>query len=303
MEKGAITTNEPSYVIEGKLDDYLRGITADLIANSEDKSEYYGAELKGYKTADETKAKADGWQIFYADENNIYIIANEYIERQYIPYSTKKDANGNRVVTTNKPDGGSVYPRGAALTNILEDYKGTDDIEARLKKWSNSYFSKGYTSTNANIKAVAYMLDTVAWKDFAGDNAEYAIGGPTLELLFKSYNEKYDTGYMAEATSAVGYQIKKTESDSWSDFILGMIQMDELYIAPSGNKNAYALRIASPAASSSLNVYRLDANTHMNIDAYAGNNAGFRPIVCLKNTIGLQKNTDDAGKIYYTIKE
>ena len=74
METGAITTNEPSYVIEGKLDDYLRGITADLIANSEDKSEYYGAELKGYKTADETKAKADGWQIFYADENNIYII-------------------------------------------------------------------------------------------------------------------------------------------------------------------------------------------------------------------------------------
>ena len=302
METGAITTNEPSYIIEGKLDDYIKGITADMIANSEDKSEYYGAELKGYTTADETKAKVEKWQIFYADKNNIYIISSDYIDIQYIPYSTKKDENGNRVVTDNKPDGGSYYPRGASLSNILVDYKGTDDIEERLKKWNDSYFSKGYTSTNNNMKAVAYMLDTVAWKDFAGDNAEYAIGGPTLELLFKSHNEKYGTKYIAEATSVIGYQIKKQENDTWNDYVFGMIKKDNLYIGPS-NINAYALRIASPSASGVNVVYRIDGNGHVNIDNYSGNNAGFRPIVCLKNNIGLEKKVDESGNVYYTIKE
>ena len=94
METGAITTNEPSYIIEGKLDDYIKGITADMIANSEDKSEYYGAELKGYTTADETKAKVEKWQIFYADKNNIYIISSDYIDIQNIPYYTKKNEKG-----------------------------------------------------------------------------------------------------------------------------------------------------------------------------------------------------------------
>ncbi len=49
------------------------------------------------------------------------------------------------------------------------------------------------------------------WNVYDGNKAEYAIGGPTIELLFKSYNEKYGTSYVAEATSEVGYSIKKAE--------------------------------------------------------------------------------------------
>ena len=40
------------------------------------------------------------------------------------------------------------------------------------------------------MKVVAYMLDTGIWKKFAKENvADYAIGGPTVELFFKAYNE------------------------------------------------------------------------------------------------------------------
>ena len=41
------------------------------------------------------------------------------------------------------------------------------------------------------MKAVAYMLDTSeeVWGKFAGDKAKYAIGEPTIELLFKSYKD------------------------------------------------------------------------------------------------------------------
>ena len=38
------------------------------------------------------------------------------------------------------------------------------------------------------MKAVAYMLDTNTWSVYAGDKADYAIGGPTIELFFKSYD-------------------------------------------------------------------------------------------------------------------
>lgn len=50
-------------------------------------------------------------------------------------------------------------------------------------------------STYDNMKAVAYVLDYNAWSTYAGSNAEYVIGGQTIELLFKSYNEKYNQNF------------------------------------------------------------------------------------------------------------
>lgn len=42
------------------------------------------------------------WKIFYADENNIYLIADNYIERTSLPNSTTEDGK----ITTNKPNDG-----------------------------------------------------------------------------------------------------------------------------------------------------------------------------------------------------
>ena len=39
------------------------------------------------------------------------------------------------------------------------------------------------------------MLDTEIWNNFMEDTASYVIGGPTLEMLFDSYNKKYQTQY------------------------------------------------------------------------------------------------------------
>ena len=78
--------------------------------------------------------------------------------------------------------------------NILGNYVGSSRItDSRLKALNSDYFNtKNYSSTNGNMKAVAYMMDTTAWnsKFLDNDKADYVIGGPTIELLFKSYNEK-----------------------------------------------------------------------------------------------------------------
>ena len=61
------------------------------------------------------------------------------------------------------------------------------------------------------MKDVAYMMDTKAWnsKFLDSNKADYCIGGPSVELLFKSYNEKYKTAFESQASSANGYQIRK----------------------------------------------------------------------------------------------
>lgn len=35
------------------------------------------------------------------------------------------------------------------------------------------------------MQAVAYMLDTEVWSVYKGEKADYAIGGPTIEMVMK----------------------------------------------------------------------------------------------------------------------
>ena len=107
------------------------------------------------------------------------------------------------------------------------------------------------------MKSVAYMLDTKAWSGFATDKAEYAIGGPTVELLFKSYNQKYGTNYVAEATSSTGYKVGSGSASGYG-FTLSNTS-DPLYVITS-EANAYAYWLASPSANNSDYVFSVDCN-------------------------------------------
>ena len=186
-------------------------------------------------------------------EPHIYLIASDYIPYDVIPYST----NSSGETTSNKPEkGNSSYPRTAEFRRILNDYKGSASItDSRIKGLNNSYFNtKRYSSTYENMKAVAYMLDTKAWSGFAvSGKADYAIGGPTIELLFKSYNQKYPgTNYVAEATSNTGYKIGENGTANAYNLYLSNTS-DPLYVITS-TYNAYAYWLASPTANDSISV-------------------------------------------------
>ncbi len=107
------------------------------------------------------------------------------------------------------------------------------------------------------MKSVAYMMDTNAWNSKFKDvnnKAEYVIGGPTIELLFKSYNDKYKTEYEFQATNATGYQIRKTANDSWSNGISSMLKTsDSLYVI-SSQSDALAYWVASPSAATGYQI-------------------------------------------------
>ena len=272
------------------------GISSSEIANAADKSEYYGAIVNGYELPSGTNTDVK-WKIFYADESNIYLIADNYVKRVNLPNSTT-EAGVTIEGTNHKPnDGSSSYPRAAYFTNILGDYAGSARItDRKLKALNNSYFNENnFTSTNNNMKSVAYMMDTNAWNSKFKDvnnKAEYVIGGPTIELLFKSYNDKYKTEYEFQATNATGYQIRKTANDSWSDAISSMLKTsDSLYVI-SSQSDAYGMWVASPSAGSASNVMLVYFSGHVTNYSYIYDCYGFRPLVSLKSDVQLQKNED-----------
>ena len=247
-ENETITAN----AISQKTD--VTGITVGDLVN-EDKSNLYGSEVEGYEAQGVTD-----WKIFYAgtmpgeNEPHIYLISSDYIPYDVIPYSTNSSGN----TTSNKPNKGSSYPRAAYFSNILNDYAGSSRVtEARIKGLNNSYFNtKGYSSTNNSMKSVAYMLDTKAWSGFTTDKADYAIGGPTVELLFKSYNQKYTTNYVAEATSAVGYKVGNGRASSNSLTLSNT--SDSLYVITS-QSNAEAYWFASPSSINNSFVFMVNS--------------------------------------------
>ena len=264
-------------------------LSASDVATKTDKSKIYGANVTGYTLPSGTTTDV-GWKIFYADNSNIYLIADNYVERANLPYST----NGT-TATRNKPNDGW-YARAAYFTSISNDYAGSSRItDSKLKALNNDYFNiKGFTSTNYNMQVVAYMMDTTAWNSkFKGDKAEYAIGGPTIELLFKSYNEKYKVAYEPQAISAIGYEIRKTSSDNWNFNIDNMLtKNDPLYVI-NKQSDAHGYWLSSPSAAYGIAIY-VNFNGDVSVGSAGSdyNSYGFRTIVWLNSDVKLQKISD-----------
>ena len=236
------------------------------------------------------------WMIFNIDDENIYLIASDYITE--VPYGKSG---------TNKPSIGSSssFPRGVKFTNILNDYTdenndGQTDISEIGKELNYDYFlnpDKAYTSTNTNMKAVAYMLDINAWSGFKEEGiAEYAIGGPTIELFFEAYNKahpvnKYPNGlYKARAKNDIGYEISMNGGEEWDTmFVSSAPELDindSTYVINS-EINAYGMWIASPLARTTDTVVYISKDGYVCLNII--NSYGLRPVVCLESKIELKK--------------
>ena len=170
---------------------------ASEIANNP--NEHYGGYVTNYTTpSGDPNVK---WRIFYADESNIYLIASDYIHYDYAPTSA------NYTLYKNSTD----YK--LSFNNVYQDYTGSVSItDTRIKKWIQKYLAVAPSSTNTNIRAVAFMLDETRWSaKYANSNyAEYAIGGPTLEMFVASYNKTHPEKPMYCSANSTGYYISWT---------------------------------------------------------------------------------------------
>ena len=241
-------------------------------------SEHYGGYVTNYTTpSGDPNVK---WRIFYADESNIYLIASDYIHYDYCPVGAKGTA-----VTKN-----SDYA--LSFNNVYQDYTGSVDItDARIRKWIQKYLDVAPASTYQNIRAVAFMLDETRWSaKYANSNyAEYAIGGPTLEMFVASYNKAHPEKPMYCSANSTGYYISWTNGGT-DYYIDGLDTSESLYVI-SDTFKAYAMWLGSPSA--------INADSLMNVNyvgyvlyGYYISHSGFRPLVCLKSDIQLEKQSD-----------
>lgn len=224
------------------------------------------------------------WRIFHVDGKNVYIIADEYIPFNVAPLGRKGSAlyiNGDRSI-----------PYRLSFDKVVNDYNGSEDITYEKIKALNSMYFKANTSknTNLNMKAVAYMLDTKAWGKFANGNAEYAIGGPTLELFVKSYNLTHERKLKVMSVE-IGYMIKYEDKNDFHYYVSMLESRDSLYFKPDTSE-ARAMWLASPSAFFTdyvMNVDYLDYEGNVDYDTNNATGIGFRPLVCLKSDIRFEE--------------
>ena len=154
------------------------------------------------EVTDYTSVEGVEWQLFYDDATNIYLIASDFVPVDLLPSELITGSwapNGaeysawfaSYIAQTSTYEGTIMettpWSNGSESSTITENAQTNTYL-----KWVNS--SLVATKNNPNMKAVAYMMDTNKWQNFAGSaSGALAIGGPTIEMFVLSYNAKHDT--------------------------------------------------------------------------------------------------------------
>ena len=244
-------------------------------------TEYYGTEVTNYTVP---HAGVDKWRIFYADGTNRYLIADDYITAA----NTPNGQNGSKIYEN------STYR--LSFDNVYKDYSGASWISSNSKgsKWLSQFLTSYGTSTYTNIRAVAYMMDTNVWSGYyAGEDAEYAMGGPTIEMYCASYKDTHPSKYLECGNlNSYGYQVR-WNGGSWNTEQSGLVQDDfnSIYIKSDTSK-AYGMWLASPSANTNDDLmYAYYDGVVDNFDSSL-TTLGLRPLVCLKSSVQLQIEED-----------
>ena len=249
-------------------------MTASDVAN---KPSIYGSTVTNYN------ANGIKWKVFYATTDRIYLIASDYVH-----YSKLTNAYKN---------GASCYNTGTHPYSYYWASGGTS-LETTGRQ-DGIFMATGYTlnSSNNNSKCVSGLLNTNNWTDFVDTNyADYAIGGPTLNMYIASWNAKgYTTLYTNTNTN--GYYVGTSANPETIEVDMSNTAGygDTLYYPHKSDYSRYGYWLAAPSASSTYGPYDSVGVTYYGVVTGADCSNGFfgvRPLVSLKSGVTLQKNSD-----------
>ena len=238
------------------------------------------------------------WQLLYSDNNNYYVIASDYVPNAQLPCNENEGYGATDLLKVSGSDyaarfcsnssyndgvltTGTIYKNGSSSTVFL-----SNPLTSTYLKWVNKYS----TRTNNNICAVAFMLDSNKWKQFAdGASGAYAIGGPTIEMLSLSWNAvdghtkmtSYDT-LSSSNSNTNGYLTNGPEN---GDNFLGTAESKWVtnmwFIGRDSTTGCSGYWLASPSGSNDSGVMTVTYNGYINWNIMNSSSYGYRPVVCI----------------------
>lgn len=244
------------------------------------------------------------WQLFYDDDTYIYLIASDYVKNSKLPMNGNEGYGTTDLIKTTQTDAkkdycarftssaryndgvltaGTIYKEGSASTAITGN---------RLTSTYLKWVANNRTSTNTNIQAVAYMMDTAKWSNFAGSmySSAQAIGGPTVELFVKSYNAvntsnplgTYDTMTLDTNYNTKGYKVWRNSDDTWQGYgDSNDLGSESNMWCNHSNTNANGYWLASPSSSDVNFVRGVSYNGYLYYYSAYNASYGFRPVVSI----------------------
>ena len=131
----------------------------------------YGKVVTSYKKMNQT------WEIFYANETNVYLITRNCVVDPIYGSTTFNEVISNKT-----------YREGTSMFQDSTRFPAA-------KEWLYDLLNSGYHSAYMNAQASIFMLDSAeVWNTSYRDPdfADWAIGGPTLELYTSSLRDGED---------------------------------------------------------------------------------------------------------------
>ena len=229
---------------------------------------YYGKKVTNYKASD---SDTNTYRIFYVDKDNDF-----------------KDGY-NTIYLKADPSSGAV--------SCSTSYDASQTLIKRMNPlWAtkgNTVKAETTTISNPNEQAAAWLCDPSKWTAYCdSDKANYAIGGPSVGMYVKSYNQTHGNDalgcqYQTNDAPGYGYKVNGTiQNKGWytNDNTLDYsMTYNSMYCGQNGNKTGYWW-LASPSACDSGYVCRVDGyGACLGTYGY-GNYVGVSPLVSLKSS-------------------
>ena len=228
---------------------------------------YYGKKVTNYKASD---SDTNTYRIFYVDKDN-------YFKDGYNTIYLKADFSGSVHCSTS-------YDASQTLIKRMNPLWATKE---------NTVAAETTTISNKNEQAAAWLCDPSKWTAYCDtDKANYAIGGPSVEMYVKSYNQTHGDNalgcqYQTNDAPGYGYKVNGTiQNSGWhtnSDTLDYSMTYKSMYCGQNGNKTGYWW-LASPSAYISSRVCSVDG-FRARLDSYRYSGIyGVSPLVSLKSS-------------------
>ena len=228
---------------------------------------YYGKKVTNYKASD---SDTNTYRIFYVDKDN-------YFKDGYNTIYLKADFSGIVSCSTS-------YDANQTLIKKMNPLWATK---------GNTVKAKTTTISNENEQAAAWLCDPSKWTAYCDtDKANYAIGGPSVEMYVKSYNQTHGDDalgcqYQTNDVPGYIYKVNNTiQNGGWytnNDTLDYSMTYKSMYCGQNGKKTG-AWWLASPSARDSSNVCVVSGGNANLCHSISSNDYGVSPLVSLKSS-------------------